>query len=138
MSSVNKVILIGNVGKDPEIRSTNSGNEIANFSLATSKKWKDKDGNQKSETEWHKIVVFNKGLVQIIKQYIKKGSRLYIEGYLKTTEYTDKLNVKRYTTEICINNFEGSLTMLTKSDNKGNGNITASHGLNYEQASNGF
>jgi single-strand DNA-binding protein len=111
--SVNKVILIGNLGKDPDIRATEQGKEIANFSLATTESWKDKStGEKKEKTEWHKIVVFSQGLVGIIKQYVKKGSKLYIEGQLQTRKYTDKQGVDKYITEIVLQNFNSTLQML--------------------------
>jgi single-strand DNA-binding protein len=117
--SINKVILIGNLGKDPEIRNTNDGKEIASLSLATSESWKDnKTGEKKEKTEWHRIVVFSQGLVQVIKQYVKKGSKLYIEGQLQTRKWTDKNGVDRYSTEIVLQGFNSTLQILnSKSDN---------------------
>lgn len=113
MSSVNKVILVGNVGNDPIIRSTQNGKEIANFSLATADSWKDKNTGEKREnTEWHNICIFNHGLVGVVKQYVKKGSKLYIEGQLKTEKYIDKNGVEKYTTKIVLTAYKGSLTML--------------------------
>jgi single-strand DNA-binding protein len=95
--SINKVILIGNVGTDPEIRNTNDGREIASFSLATSESWKDKNsGEKKEKTEWHRLVVFSQGLVGIVKNYVKKGSKLYIEGQLQTRKWTDKDGADKY------------------------------------------
>ena len=116
--SVNKVILIGNVGQDPEIRSTQDGRELANFSLATTENWKNKStGERKDKTEWHKIVVFNQGLVGIVKNYVKKGSKLYIEGQLQTRKWNDNNGVEKYTTEVVLQNFNSSLQMLgSKSD----------------------
>lgn len=111
--SVNKVILVGNVGKDPEIRATQDGKEIANFSIATSDSWKDKHtGERKEKTEWHKIVVFNPNLVSVIKSYVKKGSKLYLEGQLQTRKWTDNNLIERYSTEIVLQNFNGVLVML--------------------------
>jgi len=110
---INKVILVGNVGKDPEIRSTNDGREIANITLATSDTWKDKlTGERKERTEWHRIVVLNEGLVSIIKRVVKKGSKLFIEGTLQTRKWTDNNGQERYTTEVVLQNFSGNLTML--------------------------
>lgn len=104
MSSLNKVILIGNLGNDPEIRKTSDGKEIASFSLATSRNWKDKNsGEKKKETEWHKIVVFNESLIPVIKNYIKKGSKLYLEGSLQTRKWQDQSGQDKYTTEIVLN-----------------------------------
>lgn len=113
MASLNKACLIGHLGNDPEVRSTQDGREIASFSLATSETWKDKHtGERKSKTEWHKIVVFNEGLVKVIKSYIKKGSKLYLEGQILTRKWTDRDGIERYTTEIVLQNFGGVLTIL--------------------------
>jgi single-strand DNA-binding protein len=110
---LNKVQLIGNVGQDPEIKSTQDGREIASFSLATTESWKDKTtGEKKDKTEWHNVVVFSQGLVGIIKNYVKKGSKLYIEGSLQTTKYTDKEGIERYTTKIILQGFGSKLIML--------------------------
>ncbi len=112
-NSVNKVTLIGNVGRDPEIRSTQDGREIATVTLATSDSWKDKaSGERKEKTEWHKVVVFSEGLVNIIKNYVKKGSKLYIEGSLQTRKWVDNAGAERYTTEIVLQNFNSALLML--------------------------
>lgn len=111
--SVNKVILVGNLGKDPEIRNTSDGREIASFSIATSETWKDKNsGERKEKTEWHNIVVFNPNLVTVVKNYVKKGSKLYIEGALQTRKWQDKEGHDRYSTEVVLQNFNGNLTML--------------------------
>jgi single-strand DNA-binding protein len=100
---LNKVILIGNLGKDPEIRSTSDGREIASFSLATTESWKDKsNGERKEATEWHKVVVFNEGLVEIVKRHVKKGTKLYVEGTLRTRKWVDNAGVEKYTTEIML------------------------------------
>ena len=120
--SVNKVILIGNVGQDPEIRATKDGRELANFSLATTENWKDKStGERQSKSEWHRIVVFSQGLVGIIKNYVKKGSKLYIEGQLQTRKWTDNNGVEKYTTEVVLQNFNSSIQMLD-SRNSDSGN----------------
>jgi len=117
--SVNKVILIGNVGKDPEIRSTNDGTRIANFTLATSETWRDKaSGERKERTEWHRIVIFNDRLTDVVEKYVKKGAKLYIEGALQTRKWTDKEGQERYTTEVVLQRFRGELTML---DSRGGG-----------------
>jgi single-strand DNA-binding protein len=109
---LNKVTLIGNLGKDPEIRSTSDGQEIANFSLATTERWKDKNtGDKKEKTEWHKIVVFN-SLVNIVKNYVKKGTKLYVEGQLQTRKWTDNNGIDKYTTEIILQNFNSNLQIL--------------------------
>ena len=111
--SVNKVILVGNVGKDPEIRRTQDGKAIANFSIATSETWRDKNSGEKKErTEWHRIAVFNEALCKVVEQYVKKGSKLYIEGQLQTRKWTDQSGVEKYTTEIVLQNYSSQLTML--------------------------
>ena len=118
--SINKVILVGNVGQDPEIRSTQDGREIANFSLATSESWKDKTSGEKREkTEWHRVVIFSQGLVNIVRSYVKKGSKLYIEGSLQTRKWTDNQGVEKFTTEIALQNFNSTLQILDGRDNKG-------------------
>lgn len=117
--SVNKVILIGNVGRDPEIRSTNDGTRIANFTLATSDNWRDKaSGERRERTEWHRIVIFNDRLTDVVEKYVKKGAKLYIEGSLQTRKWTDKEGQERYTTEVVLQRFRGELTML---DSRGGG-----------------
>jgi single-strand DNA-binding protein len=120
--SVNKVILVGNLGRDPEIRSTTSGQRIANFSLATSENWRDRtSGERKERTEWHRVVVFNERLVDVIEKYVKKGSKLYIEGALQTRKWTDNSGAERYTTEVVLQNFRGELTMLDGRGGSGGG-----------------
>jgi single-strand DNA-binding protein len=100
---LNKVVLIGNLGRDPEIRSTSDGREIASFTLATTESWKDKSsGERKEATEWHKIAVFNEGLVEIVKKHVKKGTKLYLEGSLRTRKWTDNAGIEKYTTEVVI------------------------------------
>lgn len=111
--SVNKVILIGNVGKDPEIRALNSGERVANLSLATSERWRDKaSGEQKEKTEWHRVTIFNDNIVKVVEQYVKKGSTIYVEGSLQTRKWTDQAGVEKYATEIHIGKFKGELTLL--------------------------
>jgi single-strand DNA-binding protein len=111
--SVNKVILVGNVGQDPELRATTDGKEIANFSIATTESWKDKNtGEKKEKTEWHRVVVFSQGLVGIVKNYVKKGSKLYIEGQLQTRKWTDNNGVDKYSTEIILQNFNSTLQIV--------------------------
>lgn len=114
--SVNKVILIGNVGKDPEIRQSADGRKIVNMTLATSDSWKDKSGSRQEKTEWHNVVIFNQGLADIAERYVRKGSKLYIEGALQTRKWTDKNGQDRYTTEVVLGNYRGEMTLL---DNKG-------------------
>ena len=113
-SSLNKVIIIGNVGKDPEIRSTQTGKEIASLVVATSESWKDRSTGEKTEkTEWHRIVAFSEGIVNIIKNYVKKGTKVYIEGSLQTRKWTDNNNQERYTTEVVLQQFNSSLILLS-------------------------
>ena len=116
-SSLNKVMLIGNIGADPVIRQTQDGKRLAQLSLATSESWKDKStGEKKEKTSWHRIVIFNDGLAGVVESYLKKGSKVYIEGQLQSRKYTDKDGVEKYTTEIVLANYNGTLTML---DSKG-------------------
>lgn len=111
--SVNKVILIGNLGKDPEIRTLNSGDRVCNLRIATSESWRDKtSGERKEKTEWHQVVIFNENIVKVAENYLKKGSTVYIEGSLTTRKYTDQQGVEKYTTEVVIQRFNGNLTML--------------------------
>lgn len=113
VGSVNKVILVGNVGKDPEVRLTQTGDELAIFSIATSERWKDKNNDEMREkTEWHRVVVFSPGLVKVIKNYVSKGSKVYIEGSLQTREYQDQSGITKYTTEVVLKNFNSNLTLL--------------------------
>jgi single-strand DNA-binding protein len=122
-SSINKVTLIGNVGRDPEIRVTQDGKEIASITLATSESWKDRvSGERKEKTEWHRVSVFSEGLVNIIKNYIKKGSKLYIEGSLQTRKWVDNTGAERYTTEVVLQNFNSVLLMLDN-NRSGGGDI---------------
>lgn len=115
--SVNKVILIGNLGKDPEIRTMQSGSKLANLTIATSESWKDKaTGERKEKTEWHRVVIFNEPLAKIAESYLKKGSKVYIEGQLETRKWTDNSGVEKYTTEVVLRPFRGELNML---DSKG-------------------
>jgi single-strand DNA-binding protein len=117
--SVNKVILIGNLGRDPEIRSTQDGMRIANLSIATSESWRDKaSGERKERTEWHRVVIFNDKLVEIVEKYLKKGAKVYLEGALQTRKWTDNSGQERYTTEVVLQRYRGELTML---DTRGGG-----------------
>ena len=117
--SLNKVLLIGNLGNDPEVRSTQDGRSLCTFSIATSESWKDKNsGERRDKTEWHRVVIFNEGLVRIAEQYLKKGSKVYLEGQLQTRKWEDKDGIEKYTTEVVLQNFNGNLTMLGgRSDN---------------------
>ena len=124
VGSVNKVILLGNLGRDPEIRSLQSGSKMATFSLATSKRWKDKSTQeQKDKTSWHNIVIFGDGLVNIVEKYVKKGSKLYIEGELNTRKWQDQNGNDRYTTEVVLQGYNCNLTLL---DSRGTNNNTES------------
>ena len=118
-SSLNKVVLIGNLGRDPEFRSTNNGKEIATFTMATSDSWKDRlTGEKKEKTEWHRVVVFNEGLVKVIKNYLKKGNKIYLEGILQTRKWVDTSGQDKYSTEIILQNFNANLILL---DSKSSG-----------------
>src|ERR1700744_3606897 len=111
--SVNKVILVGNLGKDPEIRRTQDGRPIANLSVATSEQWRDKaTGERKEKTEWHRVVIFSEGLAKVAEQYLKKGAKVYIEGQLQTRKWTDQQGVEKYSTEVVLQGFNSNLTML--------------------------
>jgi single-strand DNA-binding protein len=111
--SVNKVILVGNLGRDPEIRTLNSGDRVANLRLATSETWRDKSsGERKEKTEWHQVVIFNDNLVKVAENYLRKGSTVYIEGSLQTRKWTDQNGVEKYSTEVVLQKFRGELTML--------------------------
>jgi single-strand DNA-binding protein len=120
--SVNKVILVGNVGKDPEIRRTQDGRPIANLSIATSESWRDKNsGEKKEKTEWHRVVVFSEPLCKVIEQYVKKGAKLYIEGALQTRKWTDKDGVEKFSTEVVLQGYGGTMTMLDGRQGAGSG-----------------
>ena len=118
--SVNKVILVGNLGRDPEIRTLNNGEKVANLSLATSEQWRDKStGERKEKTEWHRVVIFNDNIVKVVENYLKKGSTIYVEGSLQTRKWTDQQGVEKYSTEVVIQRFNGQLTMLGGRDGGG-------------------
>ena len=111
--SINKVILVGNLGRDPEVRATQDGSKIVNLSLATSERWKDRNtGEQRERTEWHRVVIFNENLGRIAEQYLRKGSTCYIEGQLQTRKWTDQQGTEKYTTEVVLQRYRGELTML--------------------------
>jgi single-strand DNA-binding protein len=111
--SVNKVILVGNLGKDPKVSQLNSGDRVVNFTLATSESWKDKNtGERKERTEWHNVVVFNENIGKIVEQYCKKGSKVYLEGQIQSRKYNDQSGAERYITEIVLQRFRGELTLL--------------------------
>src|SRR5689334_15762230 len=120
--SVNKVILVGNLGKDPEVRHTQDGRSIVNLSVATSENWKDKQtGERKERTEWHRVVIFNENLAKIAEQYLKKGAKVYLEGQLQTRKYTDKDGNEKYSTEVVLQGFNSALTMLDTRSGGGGG-----------------
>jgi len=117
--SVNKVILVGNLGRDPEVRRLTSGDPVVNLSIATSESWRDKaSGERKEKTEWHRVVIFNENIAKVAEQYLKKGSKVYLEGQLQTRKYTDKDGSEKYSTEIVLQRYRGELTML---DGRGDG-----------------
>ena len=126
--SVNKVILVGNLGGDPESRSFSNGGEVVNLTVATSENWKDKDGNRQEKTEWHKVAIFNENLGRVAKNYLKKGSKVYLEGQLQTRKWQDNSGQDKYTTEIVLQKFRGELTML---DGRGDGERESSGGGDY-------
>ena len=120
--SVNKVILVGNLGKDPEVRRMTSGEPVVNLSVATSESWRDKaSGEKKEKTEWHRVVIFNKNLADVAEKYLKKGAKVYVEGQLQTRKWTDKDGAEKYSTEVVLQNFRGELTMLDGRSGGGDG-----------------
>jgi single-strand DNA-binding protein len=120
--SVNKVILVGNLGKDPEVRRMTSGDPVVNLSIATSESWRDKaSGERKEKTEWHRVVIFNKNLAEVAEKYLRKGAKVYVEGQLQTRKWTDKDGAEKYSTEVVLQNFRGELTMLDGRNGGGEG-----------------
>ena len=120
--SVNKVILVGNLGKDPEVRRMQDGRPVVNMSVATSETWRDKNtGEKKERTEWHRVVIFSEGLAKVAEQYLKKGSKVYLEGQLQTRKYTDAQGVEKYSTEVVLQGFNSALTMLDGARGGGGG-----------------
>ncbi|WP_332810991.1 single-stranded DNA-binding protein [Sphingomonas sp.] len=117
--SVNKVILVGNLGKDPEARTMGSGGEVVNLSVATSENWKDKEGNRQERTEWHRVVIFNENLGRVAKQYLRKGSKVYLEGELQTRKWQDNSGQDKYSTEVVIQRFRGELVLLDRREGGG-------------------
>ena len=127
--SVNKVILVGNLGRDPEVRRLGSGEPVVNLRIATSETWRDKQsGERKERTEWHSVVIFNENLAKVAEQYLKKGSKVYIEGSIQTRKWTDQSGVEKFSTEIVLQKFRGELTML---DGRGDGERESSGGGDY-------
>ncbi len=120
--SVNKVILVGNLGKDPDVRRLSSGEPVVNLSLATSESWRDKaSGERRERTEWHRVVIFNENLAKVAEQYLRKGAKVYLEGQLQTRKYTDKDGAEKYTTEVVLQRFRGELVMLDGRGESGGG-----------------
>ena len=118
MAGVNKVILVGNLGDDPEVRSLNNGGEVVNMRVATSESWKDRDGNRQERTEWHRVVIFNENLGRVAKSYLKKGSKVYLEGQIQTRKWQDQSGQDKYSTEVVLQRFRGELVLL---DSRGSG-----------------
>ena len=136
--SVNRAIIVGNLGADPEIRRTQDGKPIANLSVATSESWRDKNtGEKREKTEWHRVVVFNEGLCKVIEQYLAKGSKVYLEGQLQTRKWQDQSGQDRYSTEVVLQGFGSTLTMLDANNSQGS-NRSQSNGNDYESQSQGF
>ena len=120
--SVNKVILVGNLGRDPEVRTMQDGNPVVNLSVATSENWRDKNtGERREKTEWHRVVIFNDKLAEVVQKYLRKGSKVYLEGQLQTRKWTDQSGVEKYTTEVVLQRYRGELTMLDGRNDSGGG-----------------
>jgi single-strand DNA-binding protein len=135
--SVNKVTLVGNLGKDPEARSMNNGGEVVSFTLATSETWNDRDGNKQEKTEWHNVVIFNENLGKVAKNYLRKGQKAYIEGQLQTRKWTDQNGNDRYTTEVVLQRFRGELVLLSGREGAGGGGGASSGGGDWGQRAGG-
>ncbi len=133
--SVNKVILIGNLGQDPEVRTMSNGGKLVNLNIATSENWKDRDGSPQTRTEWHRVVIFNEKLGEIAEKYTKKGSKIYLEGQLQTRKWQDQSGADRYTTEVVVPRFGGSITLLDRrNDGQGMGASNAPPASAYEDS----
>ena len=133
--SVNKVILIGNLGRDPEVRTFQNGGKVCNFSIATSETWKDRNSGERQErTNWHNIVIFNENLAQIAEQYLRKGSKVYVEGQLETRKWQDQAGNDRYTTEVVLRNFRGELTLLDGRSENNNSNFSETASIDDESS----
>jgi single-strand DNA-binding protein len=126
MAGVNKVILVGNLGDDPEVRSLNNGGEVVNLRVATSENWKDRDGNRQERTEWHRVVIFNENLGKVAKSYLKKGSKVYLEGQIQTRKWQDQSGQDRYSTEVVLQRFRGELQLLDSRGGGGGGGVGGS------------
>lgn len=136
--SVNKVILIGNLGQDPEVKSFGNGGQVCNLSIATSENWKDKNtGERREKTEWHRVVIFNENLIKVAQNYLKKGSKIYIEGALQTRKWQDQSGQDKYSTEVVLQRYRGELTMLDSRSSEGGGGYGGGGqgGDNYNQDS---
>jgi single-strand DNA-binding protein len=131
MAGVNKVILVGNLGADPESRSFSNGGEVVNLRVATSETWKDRDGNRQEKTEWHTVAIFNENLGRVAKSYLKKGSKVYLEGQLQTRKWQDQTGNDRYSTEIVLQKFRGELVLLDAREGGGGGNFGGGGGSDY-------
>ncbi|MFL2826596.1 MAG: single-stranded DNA-binding protein [Paracoccaceae bacterium] len=133
--SVNKVILIGNLGRDPEVRTFQNGGKVCNFSIATSETWKDRNSGERQErTNWHNIAIFNENLAQIAEQYLRKGSKVYVEGQLETRKWQDQAGNDRYTTEVVLRNFRGELTLLDGRSENNNSNFSETASIGDESS----
>ncbi len=133
--SINKVILVGNLGRDPEIRAMQDGREVANLAIATSESWKDRNtGERREKTEWHRVVIFNEGLVSIAKNYLRKGSKVYLEGQLQTRKWTDQSGVEKYSTEVVLQGFNSNLTMLDGKRDDASGYSDSGSNMSYSAA----
>ena len=136
--SVNKVILVGNLGRDPEVRQFQNGGQVCNLSIATSETWKDRNtGERREKTEWHRVVIFSEGLVRVAQQYLRKGSKVYIEGQLETRKWTDQSGQEKYTTEIVLRGFGSTLTMLDGPSGGGGGMGGGGGSSSYDQGGGG-
>ena len=131
MAGVNKVILVGNLGADPESRSLNNGGEVVNIRVATSESWKDRDGNRQERTEWHNVVIFNENLGRVAKSYLRKGSKVYLEGQLQTRKWTDQSGNDKYTTEVVLQRFRGELVLLDSREGGSGGGFGGGSGGGY-------
>ncbi|HEY1607003.1 MAG TPA: single-stranded DNA-binding protein [Allosphingosinicella sp.] len=137
MAGVNKVILVGNLGDDPEARSLNNGGEVVNLRVATSESWKDRDGNRQERTEWHRVVIFNENLGRVAKSYLRKGSKVYLEGQIQTRKWQDQSGQDRYSTEVVLQRFRGELVLLDSRGGGGEGDFAGGGGGSFEGAGSG-
>ena len=137
MAGVNKVILVGNLGADPEARSFQNGGEVVNLRIATSENWKDRDGNRQEKTEWHSVAIFNENLGRVAKNYLRKGSKVYIEGQLQTRKWQDQSGNDRYSTEIVLGKFRGELQLLDSREGSGGGRSAFGGGEDYDDFAGG-